>query len=84
MTESDDPVTLAVVGSAVVGTVAATGGFGGGPSGGGGRVAAGQATQTATPEPQRSEQAKRNRRLAASVLTRDFGEPTLSQPALLG
>ncbi len=76
---------LAIIAGAVVGTVSATGGFGGGPSGGGGQsITAGQATKTAIAEPQRSEQAKRNRRLAASALTRNFEEPKLGIPGLTG
>ena len=82
MTESDDPVTIAVVGASVFGAVQAGKSRGGG--GGGGQPTVTQATKTAAPETQLSEQAKRNRRLAASSLTRDFSEPTLSQPALLG
>lgn len=39
---------------------------------------------TAEPVAQLSEQARRNRRLAASTLTREFAEPRLGIPALLG
>lgn len=45
---------------------------------------AGQATKTAEPVVTLSEQAKRNRRLAASSLTKQFAEPTLGTPGLLG
>ena len=41
-----------------------------------------QAVKTAEPVSTLSEQAKRNRRLSASMLTKDFAEPTLSIPAL--
>jgi len=40
--------------------------------------------RTATPVLGLSEQAKRNRRLQASQLTREFAPPTLAQPALTG
>lgn len=39
--------------------------------------------ERAEPVEQLSEQAKRNRRLAASALTREFAGPTLGIPALL-
>ncbi|MHC4397479.1 MAG: hypothetical protein ACYS1A_17700 [Planctomycetota bacterium] len=38
----------------------------------------------ASPVTQLSEAAKRNRRLAASMLTKEFAAPTLGTPALLG
>lgn len=90
METSDDPVTMAAlapyatVTAAAVGIHAATGGFGGG---GGGKYLAGapgQAQRTAEPTVQLSEAAKRNRRLAASTLTKGFAEPTLGVPGLLG
>lgn len=84
METSDDPTTItaiATVAAAGAGIHAATQGGGGG----GQRVAqAGQPKQTAEPTTQLSEQAKRNRRLAASSLTRQFAEPTLGTPGLLG
>jgi len=43
-----------------------------------------QASRTAEPIQQLSPQAERNRRLAGSLLTRAFAQPTLSQPGLLG
>jgi hypothetical protein len=47
-------------------------------------VKAGNLKKTAKPVDQVSEQSKRNRRLAASALTRGFAPPTLGQPGLLG
>ncbi len=41
-------------------------------------------TGTAAPVETLSEEAKKKRRLAASALTRGFGEPTLGIPALTG
>lgn len=89
MDTSDDPVTMtslmpyATVAAAATGIVAATGGFGG-RGGGAKRIGAPEAKTTAEPTVQLSEQAKRNRRLAASALTKDWAEPTLGTPALLG
>ena len=45
---------------------------------------AGQATKTAEPVKSLSAKAKKNKLLAASALTRDWAEPTLGKPALLG
>ena len=41
-------------------------------------------SRTARPVDELSEQAKKNKRLAASILTKSFAEPTLSKPGLLG
>lgn len=82
MTETDDPATIAIIGAATVGTVAATGGFGGGPD-----IpsrTAEPAKRTAAPVDQSSEQARKNRLRAASALTRDFEPPKLGKPGLLG
>lgn len=93
MEGSDDPVTmaalvpLATVAGAGVGIAGAMGAFDRGNGGGGGigsAVAGTQAKTTAEPTLQLSEQARRNRRLAASALTRKFAEPTLGTPGLLG
>lgn len=78
METSDDPVTLAIVGASVYTATQA------GRGGGGGGIAPQEAKTTAEPTVQLSEQAKRNRRLAASTLTKGFAEPTLSTPGLLG
>ena len=43
-----------------------------------------QAVKTAKPVEQISEQARKNKRMAASFLTRGFAEPKLSQAGLLG
>lgn len=43
-----------------------------------------QAKRTAEPVEQLSEQAKRNKRLAASLLTKDWGKPKLGTAGLLG
>lgn len=43
-----------------------------------------QAKRTAEALPQVSEQAKKNKRLAASLLTKGWGEPKLSKAGLLG
>lgn len=89
MDTSDDPfLTPEVIGAAFLGTglaagvTALSGGFSKPdmPS----YKAAGQAKQTAEPTVALSEQAKRNRRLAASTLTRGFAEPKLGTPGLLG
>ena len=40
--------------------------------------------RTAAPVEQLSEQARKNRRLSASLLTRGFTPPTLGQAGLLG
>ena len=45
-------------------------------------VRAGPPKKTAEPLKQLSEQAKKNRQLAASFLTRGFTEPSLSEPGL--
>jgi len=47
-------------------------------------VEAGQAKRTAEPVTQLSEQAKKTKRLRASMLTRDWGKPTLGYAGLLG
>ena len=88
MDTSDDPtyglLEYAMLSAAATGTIAATGGFGGRGGGGVQAVAPGQAKQTAEPTVQLSEQAKRNRRLAASSLTKQWVEPKLGTPGLLG
>lgn len=43
-----------------------------------------QAKKTAEPVAQLSEQAKKNKRLRASMLTRGWGKPKLGEPGLLG
>ena len=88
MDTSDDPTyglyEYAMLSAAATGTVAATGGFGGGGGGGSTRTVIPEAKKTAEPTVQLSEQAKRNRRLAASSLTRQWAEPKLGTPGLLG
>ena len=83
MTESDDPATIAIIGAATVGTVAATGGFGGGGADIPSRTAE-PAKRTAAPLDQPSEQARKNRLRAASALTQSFEPPKLGKPGLLG
>lgn len=88
MDKTDDPVTMtaimpyATVAAAGVGIAGAVGAFDRG--GGGIRAVAPEQKTTAEPTAQLSEQAKRNRRLAASALTRGWKEPTLGTPGLLG
>jgi len=92
MTESDDPfLTPAVIGSALlsagvgVGLTALSGGFKKADKQDFGSITApGQATKTSEPVMALSEQAKKNRRLAASSLTREFVPPTLGISALVG
>lgn len=90
MDEMDDPITLTAlaIGAGGMGVMAATetgpfadknGGFGGMPS-----SEAEQATATAAPVTQLSEQAKKTKRLKASMLTRDWGGPKLGMAGLLG
>ncbi len=43
-----------------------------------------QAVRTAEPLEQVSEQARKNKRLAASMLTKDWGKPKLGAAGLLG
>jgi len=98
MTESDDPVTLGLVsatgglttaGAVTAGVVgaagigAATGAFSksGAPKMPGAAV---DNSKTATALPQTSEAAKKKRKLAASVMAKDFQAPTLGTPGLLG
>lgn len=80
--------TLAVAQTAALatGTYAAAGGFSGKGGGFGGlpSIEAESARQTAGPVTQLSEQAKKTKRLKASMLTRDWGKPTLGTPGLLG
>jgi len=45
---------------------------------------AGNPKATAAPVEQLSEQARKNKILAASLLTQDWSPPKLSQPGLLG
>lgn len=73
---------VATVAAAGVGIAGAMGAF----DRGGGAKPAGVPERKVTAEPtlQLSEAAKKKRRLDASSLTRDFGEPTLGIPALLG
>lgn len=84
---SDDPTwglyEYAMLSAAATGTVAATGGFGG-RGGGIGSYKPPEAKTTAEPTIQLSEQAKRNRRLAASSLTKQWVEPKLGKAGLLG
>ncbi len=83
MDTSDDPATLLLVGGAVAGGMAAGGMFGGKdvdmPT-----ATAEQATRTAEPVKQLSSAAKRNKRLAASMLTKDWGTPNISDAGLIG
>ncbi len=89
---SDDPVTMSTIvypaliaGGIGVGVTALTGGFKKAKSASAASATApGQATKTAEPVEALSEQATKNRRLAASALTRRFAEPTLGIPALTG
>jgi len=48
------------------------------------KIKAEQAKQTAMPVEQLSEQARKNRRLAASMLTRDWSRPKLGYGGMLG
>ncbi len=92
MDTSDDPIIAAATVLAPIATVAGAGvgiaGALGAFDRGGGMKAqqaqAGQPRQTAESTVQLSEQAKRNRRLTASALTRRWAEPTLGTPGLLG
>lgn len=72
--------------AAITSGLAATGVFSGGGKSRGvlPTATAGQATKTAESVVALSEQAKRNRRLAASALTKQFVEPTLGIPGLVG
>lgn len=80
MTESDDPVTLAVVAATAVTATSLSNK--GGPSAP--DIKKKQAVRTAEPLEQVSEQARRNRRQALAFSTRGFEEPTLSDAGLLG
>lgn len=82
MDTSDDPVTVAMVGGAVFGVVQAS--KTSRPSGSGATPKAGQEIKTAEPVETLSEQAKKNRRQAASVLASRFGKPILGIPGLMG
>ena len=81
MTESDDPVTVAIVGGAI---------FAGSQMSKKASKpdipvqAKEQAKKTAVPLEQLSEQAKKNKRLQASMLTKDWAEPKLGFGGLLG
>ena len=75
--------TVAVIGGATAGVVAATGGFGGGGPDIPSRTAE-PAKRTAAPVDQPSEQPRKNRLRAASQLTRGFEPPKLGKPGLLG
>ena len=68
-----------------VGTAAATGAFSSkkGPKFPG-RAGPAENKKTAEALPQTSEAAKNNRKLAASVMAKDFQAPTLGTPGLLG
>ena len=87
MTESDDPATttglVMLVGGAAVGGAAAAGAF---SSKGAPKMPAQAVDKSKTAEalPQGSEAAKKKRKLAASVMARDFQAPTLGTPGLLG
>lgn len=72
---------VATVTAAAVGIHGATGGFSERTKRAPG-TQAGQAQRTVEPTVQLSEAAKRNRRLAASSLTRQWAEPTLGIPSL--
>ena len=91
MDTSDDPIIagaetiapLATIAGVGVGIHGATGGFSKRDKGGSfQRTQAGQAQRTVEPTVQLSEAARRNRRLAASSLTRMWAEPTLGIPSL--
>lgn len=58
--------------------------FGGGDDSGPEPVAAENVKKTARPTEQLSENARKNRRLAASSLTRGFAPPELGSSGLLG
>ena len=80
MDTTDDPVTLLLIGGAAAGGAALGGAFGGGgdiPS-----VEARTEKRTAAPVEQVSDEARRNRRRQASILTKDFGEPKLGLSGL--
>jgi len=78
--------TAATAASIGIGTTALMGGFKKPDKSRSGfaTAAPGQATKTSEPVLALSEQAKRNRRLAASSLTREFTPPTLGISALVG
>ena len=79
MDTSDDPVTVGILGLGVYSAVQAS-------KMGDGResIGAKQAKTTAEPTVQLSEAAKRNRRLAASSLTKQWTKPKLGTEGLLG
>ncbi|MDD5010499.1 MAG: hypothetical protein PHQ00_00075 [Phycisphaerae bacterium] len=84
MDTSDDPITMAVIGGAFVASGAMSGGGGSSidmPT----ATAESGKTATATPIKQTSEQEKINKRLAASLLTKNWSQsPTLGKKGLLG
>lgn len=98
METSDDPATMAIVGPIVVGAVVGEGVKAAsgqtslfGKKGGGSQrtivspaVQKEQAKATAEPTERLSEAQKRNRRLQANALTRQFSEPLLGKPGLTG
>lgn len=73
---------IATVAGAGVSIAGAMGAFDRG--GGAKRIGAPEPKTTVEPTLQLSEAARRNRRLAASSLTRKWAEPTLGIPGLLG
>ena len=75
--------TLVLLASAATAGAAASGAFSSKPSAPKARAAENK-KETAEALPQGSEAAKKNRRRAASVFTKDFAPPTLSQSGLLG
>jgi hypothetical protein len=87
MDTTDDPVitptTIAIMaGSAAVGAVASKALTKSGGSTG--SVAATDTGTTARPAEQLNEKERKNRMMAATMLTREWDKPTLSKPGLLG
>jgi len=80
MTESDDPVTIGLgIGSAFLTKKLTAGKAGEMPS-----LEAGVPKKTAEPLSQLSEAAKKNRRLAASFLTKEWSKPKLGAAQMTG
>lgn len=83
MDTTDDPVTTVIVAGAVgAGAVASKALTKSGGSTG--SVAATDTGTTARPAEQLNEKERKNRMMAATMLTREWDKPTLSKPGLLG
>ena len=84
MAETDDPVTVAIVAGAGVAGAAASGAFSKGDKPKMPSANAGNPKRTAQATEQLSDQDKKNRALAASLVTKNWSPPTLGKPGLLG